>query len=89
MERLHDEMTKKKKLLDNEMIESVSAQIELEKTAESFRTAHQGREDLIEQWEQTIHQMRKRDQDMEKCANVRPIDITRIWTTVLMDLYTC
>lgn len=70
MDRLHDLMTKKKKLLDNEMIESVTTQIELDKTAESFRTAHREREGLIDQWEQTIHQMRRRDQDMDKCANV-------------------
>lgn len=70
MERLNDQMAKKKKLLDNEMIESITAQIELDKTAECFRAAHREREDLIEQWEQTIKQMRKRDQDMEKCTNV-------------------
>lgn len=71
LERLHNQVTKKKKLLDNEMIESITAQIELDKTAECFRTAHQEREQLIEQWEQTIHQMRKRDLDMDKCSNVR------------------
>ena len=70
MERLHDLMTKKKRMLDNEMIESVTAQIELDKTAESFRNAHHEREELIKQWEQTIQQMRKRDEDMDKCANV-------------------
>ena len=63
-------MAKKKKLLDNEMIESITAQIELDRTAECFRAAHQEREDLIDQWEQTINQMRKRDEDMEKCTNV-------------------
>ena len=70
MERLHDQLSKKKRQLDNEMIESVTAQIELDKTAESFRRAHQEREELIDQWEQTINQMRKRDQDMLKCADV-------------------
>lgn len=68
---MHDQMAKKKKLLDNEMIESITAQIELDKTAESFRAAHQEREQLIDQWEQTIHQMRKRDLDMDKCSSVR------------------
>ena len=71
MEQLHDKTIKKRKLLDTEMIESVTAQIELDKTAENFRKAHHEREALIEQWEQTIHQMRKRDQDMDKCADVR------------------
>lgn len=70
---MHDKMIKKRKLLDTEMIESITAQIELDKTAENFRNAHREREALIEQWEQTIHQMRKRDQDMDKCADVRKI----------------
>lgn len=70
MERLHEQMTKKKRQLDNEMIEGTAAQIEMDKTAESFRSAHQEREDIINQWEHTINQMKKRDEDMEKCAKV-------------------
>ncbi len=70
MEHLHDRLAKKKRQLDNEMIEAVTTQIELDKTAESFRRAHLEREELIDQWEQTINQMRKRDQDMRKCADV-------------------
>lgn len=72
MERLHNALTKKKKLLDNEMIETVTTQIELDKTAECFRTAHQERESLIEQWVQTIEQMQKRDTEIDKGSNVRP-----------------
>lgn len=71
MEHLHNLMVKKKKILNNELIETVTSQIELDKTAECFRTAHQEREDLIDQWEQTIEQMQKRDMSMDKCANVR------------------
>lgn len=70
MERLNDMIEKKKKLLDNEVIETVSAQIELDKTAENFRRAHEEREQLINQWEQTIMQMKRRDQDMDRGANV-------------------
>ena len=70
MEQLHDRIVKKRRLLDNEMIETVTAQIELDKTAECFRTAHEERRDLIEQWVQTIQQMQKRDQDIENGSNV-------------------
>ncbi len=63
-------VSKYKKALDNETTETLSAQISLDKTAESFRTAHRDRQDVIQQWEHTIDQMRKRDQDMDKCANV-------------------
>lgn len=70
IERLHDQMVKKKRHLDNEMIETVTAQIELDKTAECFRAAHQEREELIDQWVQTIQQMQKRDEDIENGSNV-------------------
>ncbi len=71
MDSLQEKLAKKKRLLDNEMIETTTAQIELDKTAEDFRRAHEEREGLINQWEKTIEQMKKRDEDMDKCANVR------------------
>ena len=70
IENLHDQMEKKKKQLDDEMMKTITAQIEVDKTAEDFRVAHQEREGLIRQWEHTIEQMKKRDQGMDKCANV-------------------
>ena len=45
-------------------------QIELDKTATSFRQAHTEREGLIQQWEHTIDQMKRRDADMDRCAVV-------------------
>ena len=65
---------RKGKVLDNEMMETRTAQIELDKTAQDFRTAHHEREMLIHQWEKTILQMKKRDQDIATCADVRPSD---------------
>lgn len=65
-----ESVTKQKKALDDESNETVAAQIGLDKTAEAFRTAHCERQDVIRQWEHTIDQMRKRDQDMNNCANV-------------------
>ncbi len=62
--------TKQKRALNNETNETLTAQISLDKTAEAFRTAHRERQDVIRQWEHTIDQMRKRDQDMNNCANV-------------------
>ena len=46
-------------------------QIELDKTAMAFRKAHMEREELIQQWEHTIDQMKRRDADMDRCAGVR------------------
>lgn len=71
MERLTDEASKKRKVLDHETTDTLTAQIELDKTAEDFRRAHLERQDLIEQWEHTIEQMQRRDKEMDLLAAVR------------------
>ena len=60
--------------MNNEVTETLTAQIELDKTAEEFRIAHEEREVLIQQWEQIIDQMKRRDQEMDKCAGVSYIN---------------
>ncbi len=72
MEQLQDNAFRKRKALDMEVTETLTSEIELDKTAEAFRQAHHEREELIHQWEQTIEQMRRRDQEMDKCATVSP-----------------
>lgn len=47
-----------------------SLQIELDKAAEDFRRVHHERQELIKQWENTIEQMRKRDQEIDHCGLV-------------------
>ena len=56
--------------VDLECFVCCTLQIELDKTAEEFRRAHQERHDLIHQWESTIGQMKKRDSDIDKAATV-------------------
>nr|XP_060623441.1 coiled-coil domain-containing protein 39 [Anolis sagrei ordinatus] len=68
IEMLTVQCNKKRRILDNELTETLASQIELDKTAEDFRRVHQERQELIKQWENTIHQMKKRDEEMESCA---------------------
>ncbi|XP_041120137.1 coiled-coil domain-containing protein 39 isoform X2 [Polyodon spathula] len=68
IEKMTVEANQKRKILDNEMTETILSQIELDKIAEDFRKAHIERQDLIHQWENTIEQMQKRDEEMDQCS---------------------
>ncbi|XP_044523713.1 coiled-coil domain-containing protein 39 [Gracilinanus agilis] len=68
IERLTIDCNEKRKALDDELTETLSAQIELDKAAQDFRRVHGERKDLIKQWENTIEQMQKRDRDIDHCA---------------------
>ncbi|XP_055977885.1 coiled-coil domain-containing protein 39 [Sorex fumeus] len=68
LERLNSEFSHKRKLLNDELTETLSAQLELDKAAQDFRKIHDERQELIKQWENTIEQMQKRDRDIDQCA---------------------
>ncbi|XP_057356244.1 coiled-coil domain-containing protein 39 isoform X1 [Manis pentadactyla] len=68
LERLTLESNQRRKVLDNELTETLSAQLELDKAAQDFRKIHNERQELIKQWENTIEQMQKRDRDIDNCA---------------------
>ncbi|XP_003794344.1 coiled-coil domain-containing protein 39 [Otolemur garnettii] len=68
LERLTVECHQRRKLLDKELTETLSAQLELDKAAQDFRKIHTERQELIQQWENTIEQMQKRDHDIDSCA---------------------
>ncbi|CAK8671416.1 unnamed protein product [Clavelina lepadiformis] len=70
MEHMTEELHKKRKCLDQETTETLTAQIELDKTAEEFRKSHADRQNLIAQWEITIEQMQRRDREMDLAASV-------------------
>ncbi|XP_067948183.1 coiled-coil domain-containing protein 39-like [Watersipora subatra] len=68
LSRLTDEAADRKKKLNNEMMDTQTTQIELDKAAEEFRAAHAERQELIKQWEYTIEQMQRRDREMDFLA---------------------
>uniref|UniRef100_A0A8C6GYF4 Coiled-coil domain-containing protein 39 n=1 Tax=Mus spicilegus TaxID=10103 RepID=A0A8C6GYF4_MUSSI len=68
LEKLTMECNEKRKLLDTELTETLSAQLELDKAAQDFRKIHLERQELIQQWENTIEQMQRRDQEIDNCA---------------------
>ncbi|XP_062067384.1 coiled-coil domain-containing protein 39 isoform X2 [Lepus europaeus] len=68
LERLTLECNQRRKALDNELTETLSAQLELDKAAQDFNKIHNERQELIRQWENTIEQMQKRDGDIDDCA---------------------
>ncbi|NWX19653.1 CCD39 protein, partial [Aegotheles bennettii] len=67
VEKLTMQANQKRRALDNELTETITAQIELDKAAEDFRRVHQERQEVIRQWENAIQQMQKRDQQIDHC----------------------
>ena len=51
-----------------------------------FRQSHEERQQLINQWEQIINQMRKRDEDMDRTATVRATHQTTCATQLLVTI---
>ena len=58
----------KKSMLDNEVTETRSSQNELDKLAERFKTRHDERRQLIQQWKYTIESMNNRDAAINEVA---------------------
>lgn len=70
LEKLTKAAAAKQMELDNEITETQTAQIELDKTAEDFRHLHGERQDLVAQWEQAIDTMKRRDEAINETGEV-------------------
>ena len=66
LEKLTKEVADKERALENEVTETQTAQIELDKTAADFKTLHAERQTLVLQWEQAIEAMKKRDESIQQ-----------------------
>jgi len=69
MERLTEEVKASRKKLNAEHTETLTGQIEVDKTAEDFRKQQSDREELIRQWKSTLDQMKCRDNDISRVNN--------------------
>ncbi|KAH7415658.1 hypothetical protein KP509_14G055900 [Ceratopteris richardii] len=67
-ERVSSEVCALQQALEAEVTSTQSTQIELDKTAEVFRTLHNERKELIKLWEESIETIHKRDESIHKAA---------------------
>ena len=65
VEKLSKEVRKRESDLEREITETRSVQIELDKTSEDYKGAHQERNYLLRQWEDAVKAMHRRDKAIE------------------------
>jgi len=65
LEKLTKEVALKETTLENEVTETQTSQIELDKTAIDFKALHAERQGLVQHWEETLEQMKRRDQAIQ------------------------
>ena len=66
LEKMLAAVQKKRAELEDEVTETQAAQIELDKTAEDFRSLHRERGELVTQWENAVQAMQKRDEAIKR-----------------------
>ena len=70
MERLSEKFVKLKRATEEETLVYSSLEVELDKVASTFRRSHSQRQQLIKQWETILIQMQRKDNDIDRLAQV-------------------
>jgi len=65
-ERVTRDMVTQRNKFEQEVTETQAVQIELNKTADEYRDAHEGRQGLIAQWNDAVQAMARRDEDIKR-----------------------
>ncbi|CEG36052.1 uncharacterized protein PHALS_00372 [Plasmopara halstedii] len=68
LEKLTQQAARAKRDVDDEATELQAKQIELDKTAEEFRSLHAERAKLVAQWQSTLEAMRARDEEITQAS---------------------
>ncbi|KAL4133358.1 hypothetical protein PRIC2_003676 [Phytophthora ramorum] len=68
LEKLTQQLARAKREVDDEATETQAKQIELDKTAEEFRSLHAERAKLVAQWQATLEAMRARDEEITQAS---------------------
>ncbi|RHY40918.1 hypothetical protein DYB30_003465 [Aphanomyces astaci] len=73
IEKLTKALQTQKQLVENEVCDSATEtqakQIELDKTADEFRSMHEERQKLVKQWQDTIDAMKRRDTEIAQAGD--------------------
>jgi coiled-coil domain-containing protein 39 len=64
IEKLSQAAVEKTAVLEGMSAAAAALQVELDRTAEAFRALHSERQGLVQQWQETILAMRRRDEDI-------------------------
>ncbi|KAG7375945.1 Coiled-coil domain-containing protein 39 [Phytophthora pseudosyringae] len=68
LEKLTQQLARAQREVDDEATETQAKQIELDKTAEEFRSLHAERAKLVTQWQSTLEAMRARDEEITQAS---------------------
>ncbi|CAE7876649.1 CCDC39, partial [Symbiodinium sp. KB8] len=68
IEKITGEVQNLKSAVEQEVTEAAAKQIELERTAEEFRTLHKERQDLLRQWRETTEAIDRRRHEITEVA---------------------
>ena len=68
LEQFTKERVLQKGLLETEVTETQAKQMELDRIAQEFKQSHVERKNLVLRWEETVGEIRKRDEDIAKAG---------------------
>jgi chromosome segregation ATPase len=68
LEHYTKELVSQRRKLDEEVTETQAKQTELDRIAQEFKTAHTERKSLVDRWQETIAEIKRRDVEINGCG---------------------